>query len=327
VTEKFFASENYLDPDVGYLLGMIVGRGSFTESGDMRRLVIDFPYRALRARGIQSSYVQKTHLRIAVNQIRDRIQQLVEAVCDVDQTSTNVRFIMRFMHNSMTWRNLRFICGRFSTFRSSTVPERLFDAPIDIQREFVRGLADVCGFIRASNNYYGRHRVYFEIPARNWKLPVSLCNLLQVHLRVPVQTIQWNHPNTRISTRTDAMLTSREHQLKIFADAFRSIGFYVEYKQRILDELAQYNEQNCSTTHIYCNPNPEAHQRIRSKAKHPEENSDLIPRRIRGRHFDTYWQICAALGCEQCRQIEPNQRRFFEQNGEAVDSNVDDSDN
>lgn len=306
MTRKFLVTENYLDPDVSYLLGMIVGRGSFTESRGNRRLVINFPYRALRAGGVRDTFQQKIHLQLAVNQIRDRIQQLVEAAFDIDTTSKNVRFIMRFMYNSMTWRNLRLITEGFLSYRSSNVPRRLFDAPADMQREFVRGLADVCGFVRTSNNYHGRHRVYLEIPAQNWRLPISLCHLLQVSLNVPVQMIQWNHPNTRIPRRTNSRLTKREHQVKIFADAFRSIGFYVDYKQHILDELAEYNEDNFDATCHNCNPNPEVHRRVR-KPRHPEENCNLIPRRIRGRHFDAYWQICTALGCSQYSPVDPNQ--------------------
>ena len=37
---KSFASENYLDHDVAYLLGMITGRGSLTENGDERRVML-----------------------------------------------------------------------------------------------------------------------------------------------------------------------------------------------------------------------------------------------------------------------------------------------
>ena len=323
MTERFLASENYLDPDVGYLLGMIVGRGSFTESGENRRLVIDFPYSSLRAKGINAAYEQRTHLGLAVNQIRDRIEQLVEADCRIETTRTNVQFIMRFLRSSMTWRNLRFITTGFQNFRRSSVPDRLFDVHPDIQREFVRGLADVCGFVRASNNYTdGRHRVYIQVPAENWRLPISLCHLLQVHLKVPVQCIQWNHPNTRIPNKVKQKLTSREHQVKIFAEVFRQIGFYVDYKQTILEELADFNENTLSTEPKCCNPNPEAHS-IRKKRKHPEEKCELIPRKIRGKHFDAYWQICSALGCKQSRPIDPNQQRLFGQSGDAEDSNAE----
>jgi len=36
---------DYLDADVAYLVGMITARGTFHQDGDIRRLVIQFPYR------------------------------------------------------------------------------------------------------------------------------------------------------------------------------------------------------------------------------------------------------------------------------------------
>jgi len=252
-------------------------------------------------------------MKLAVNQIRERIQQLVGgAQLAVESTGEVTHFVMRFYTNTMTWRNLRLITEHSQTYRASTVPTRVYDAPIDIQREFVRGLADVCGFVRTSNvDQAGRHRVYIQVPPQNWVLPIDICRLLQESLRVPVQMIQWNHPNTRIPRVLDAKLTGREHQVKIFAQAFRDIGFHVDYKQEILEQLAIYNEEHFGACPGRCNPNPES-RRSTQKPSHPEENNPLIPESIRGQHFDSYWQICTALGCDQCRPHDPQQGRLFD---------------
>ena len=309
-TKGFLPSENYLDPDVAYLLGMMAGRGSLTEQGDNRRLVIEFPFRALRARGLSCSFDQRTHVQLAVGQIRDRIENLIDADFSTDTTDTNCRFILRFLRPTLTWRNLKYVTDGWRTFRGSTVPDRIYDAPLNYKKEFVRGIADVCGFVRASNHYRdGRHRVYLEIPAENWRLPIALCRLLQVDLDVPVQCIQWNHPNTRIPKATSAKLTKREHQVKVFAEAFLPIGFHVDYKQQILEELAAANSE-CNTPNR-CNPNPEAH-RTRRKPHHPEEQCRLIPKRLRGTHFDAYWQICLEMGCKQFCPIDPDQGELWD---------------
>ena len=47
-----------------------------------------------------------------------------------------------------------------------------------------------------------------------------------------------------------------------------------------------------------CNPNPEI-RRIKKKPKHPSQKSTILPAKLR-RHFDAYWEICLALGCDQC---------------------------
>lgn len=39
------------------------------------------------------------------------------------------------------------------------------------------------------------HRVYFEIP-QNWELVTDFCNLLK-SVDIPVQNIDWGHPNMR----------------------------------------------------------------------------------------------------------------------------------
>ena len=73
---------NYLDPDVAYLLGLIVGRGSITDSVENRRLIIDFPFRALQAKGTTKRYETKVHLNVAVNEIRNRIVTLHPSATD-----------------------------------------------------------------------------------------------------------------------------------------------------------------------------------------------------------------------------------------------------
>ena len=253
-------------------------------------------------------------IRLQTGEVLHRIEQLVEASCEIVATASNVQFVMRFMKNSMTWRNILLITEGCKSYRSSVVPQRIFDSPAEIQKEFVRGLVDVCGFVRMANAFHGRHRVYIEIPAQNWALPVSLCRLLQVKLGVPVQMIQWNHPNTRIPNDLSATLTAREHQVKIFADAFLPIGFYVRYKQEILEELSQENLRDYAEPRP-CNPNPDVHP-DRKKPKHPEEKSKLIPKCIRGKHFNSYWQICTALGCKQCRDAYPGQGKMFRKEDE-----------
>jgi len=306
-----------MDHDVAYLLGMVVGRGSLTESGDDRRLVIDFPYRALQAKGVREKFDQPKRLKLAVYSIRDRIEQLVEADFDTNITRSRCQFIIRFGRRNISWRNLLVITEGNMNFRSSVVPKRILKAPKEIKKEFMRGVADVCGFVRAANHFHGRHRVYLEIPVQNWKLPVSLCHLLQAHMGVPVQMIQWNHPNTRIPNQTDKKLTGREHQVKIFAEAFLGVGFYVEYKQRILEELAELNKDYSPPKR--CNPNPMVHQR-KKKRKHPEENSSLIAENIRGRHFDGYYEICAEMGCQQFRPIAPDREILFDADEEPHDA-------
>ena len=78
------------------------------------------------------------------------------------------------------------------------IPKDIFLASTDIKREFLIGLSDVTAHIGHGGEAYGyshAHRVFVEIPV-NWYLAVDICNLL-ADLGIPVQNIDWGHPNMR----------------------------------------------------------------------------------------------------------------------------------
>jgi len=184
------------------------------------------------------------------------------------------------------------------------------DAPQDLKLEFMRGVADAGGFIRDSNNYMGlKRRVYIEVNNRNWVLPIELCKILQQDLRVPVQLIQWGHPNTRTPGVQSGRSWAKEHQVKLFAEHFSKVGLYTDYKQKILDEFATADKDLDQTLPPFCNPNPRV-RRLQKKPKHRDESSNYLPARIRRKHFDAYWQICVDMGCQQC--VEVPQKELFE---------------
>lgn len=286
-------TENFLDEDVAYLLGLIVMRGELYDHGSERGITIEFPFKSLQVEG----YDQKVHLQLSVNRIRDRIQELVETFVRVEEVGNSFIFSVRFLQNPVTWRNLRYLLGNHRSYKDFRVPPNIMNAPRSIQVEFMRGVADVGGFIRDSNRYIDeRRRVYLEVHNRNWVLPIQLCALLQQKLDVPVQLVQWGHPNTR--EPKGGSHWSREHQVKVFAEAFESIGFGVEYKNETLRKFARQDRKRHGALHK-CNPNPEI-RRVKKKRKHPGENNATLPARLRGKHFNAYWQICLTMGCKQC---------------------------
>jgi hypothetical protein len=303
--------QNFLDLDTAYLLGLIVMRGTLVETGGDHRIVISFPSKSLLATGINLRYDQKKYLRLGANQIRDRLSELLAGDIQIKETRKDVQFIARFLGNNMVWRNLRYILGDYSSYKEFRVPQSIIGAPAEFKREFMRGIADAGGFIRDANNYMGgKRRVYLEVNNRNWILPVQLCQILQKDLSVPVQLIQWGHPNTRSPSVTLGTAWAKEHQIKIFAEHFLAVGFCIDYKQKILMEFAEADKLIGKTRlPPFCNPNPRV-RRISKKPTHPGESSDYIPQQIRGKHFDAYWQICLALGCQQCDDVA--QKQLFE---------------
>ncbi len=303
-------NQDYMDEDVAYLLGLILVRGTLTEDKDIKRLAIEFPYKSLEAKGISTSYNQKSALQLSANSIRDRINELLGVDLKVENMSGSVVLSAVFTKNTLAWRNLKLLLGDKSSYSEFELNPIFYEFEISIKKELVRGIADATGFIRPSNEYYGRHRIYLEINNANWYLPIQICKLLQ-EMGVGVQLIQWGHPNMREPGKTDVDAEksswAREHQIKIFAEEFESVGFYSPHKQKILEEFAEYNKNMFKKKHEECNP---LEKGIREpKPKHPCENHLKIPTEIRGRHFDGYWQICQGLGCMQGK---PSQQISFD---------------
>lgn len=98
----------------------------------------------------------------------------------------------------------------------------------------------------------------------------------------------------------------QEHQVRLFVEDFEKIGFYLDYKQKILSKFVKVNKKNFKDRTEQCFP---LHRKTRGMhKKHPEENSEKLPEKIRGKHFDSYTQICKEMGCE--RWIDKNQLKL-----------------
>ncbi|RLG16978.1 hypothetical protein DRN63_03510 [Nanoarchaeota archaeon] len=295
-------SIDYLDVDVAYLLGLLVARGEFSESGGVKRIVIEFPFRNLEVEGIKEKIVQKDQILLSLRKVTRRINELTDMNVREEEREQAVYLIMETMKNTMFIRNLKALLKGKRSHYEFEIPEEIFQSTTDIQKEFLRGYADVAGSARwANRNKWGRCRVYLDILNPNWRLPVELCHLIQDFLRIPIDTITYGHPNIRDPNlveykkgREDAW--AREHQIKIFAEEFERIGFYMSHKQKVLQELAEYNRSRRFRKAKFCNPPKKVRS---SKPPHPGENSEKLPRELRGRHFDAYWQVCAALGCRR----------------------------
>lgn len=285
--------DDYIDGDVSYLLGLIIGRGTIIDGNADRRLLIEFPYTSLQVQGITSTFDQETSIRLGLDDIRERLLDLLDTDISIIRKDNGVDFLARFQRPSMIWRNILYITGGQTSYPFFTVPEIFYhpDVPVDWKREFVRGYADVAGNIRHANRYVdGRHRVRLDVLnyPTNWEVPVQLCLLLQEQLDVPVQLITYGHPNLGRGFR--------EHQINVFARAFLRVGFSFDHKQKILEEFAENDETNLP--HATYEPCPGVRRVTKNKPSDPDENNvDKLDPRLVGNHFDSYWQICKALGC------------------------------
>lgn len=301
----FVTPDDYIDADVAYLLGLLVARGQFHEDGDVRRLIINFPYRLFEARppaGSKLKFHIPTQMRLCLDDARNRINELLEVNVSIVLNRRNTQLLAVFTKNTMAWRNLRTLLDGKSSFEEFQVPKVVFDAAREIQLEFARGFADASATPSHSDHVqYGKgspklQRIVLQVSHKNWFLPIQICRLMQVHLDVPVQHILWGHPNMRDPQKKGAQW-AKEHRIRIYAEDFLPVGFHFRFKQQILEEMAEWNRRQRVGGGRKCNPL--ARHRIKKKAHHGEEKSKSLPSSLRGKHFDAYFQICLALGCQQ----------------------------
>ena len=283
---------DYIDADVAYLLGLITGRGRISESGGIRQITIDFPYQALHVEGTSGSYDADTSIRLGLQQIQERLLELTGADITITSKDNSITLVLRFFRNTMVWRNILMHTQERTGYEHFLVPQIFFspDVPMDWKREYIKGFADVAGNIRHANRYVnGAHRVRLDILnyQTNWEMPVQLCTVLEEHLAVPVQLITWGHPNMGRDFR--------EHQLNIFAVPFGEIGFSLPHKQTILEEFIEHDQEHYPT--LDYSPCVGRKKLRTKKPRDQRESDDRLDDRLKGKHFNAYWQICKKLGC------------------------------
>lgn len=309
--------------ELAYLLGMITGKGAIGRDNSQTDIIIEIPHKNLISEGMDA--------RLSVKASLDDIRNILEPLIDTRLLSTQIenKTVLKFTKNNEDFliREVNRHFRRLSSCKDFRIPKEIFDSPSDIKREFMIGLADVTAHIRSSNSAYGiayNHRTYIEIPV-NWFLVVDIGNLLY-DLDVPIHTIDWGHPNMRDPQLKDynngkPNVWFREHQVKIFADEFERVGFRIDHKMRALRKLSETNRVEwdksvrAKISHARSESQKEkfrgklghievAHHKYywetrevrKPKPAHPMENSDKIPEAIRGRHFDSWKEICEALG-------------------------------
>ena len=278
---------------------MIVARGSFHQDGDVWRLVIQFPYRHDAMTPIPGSEIKtdrETGLRLSLDSIRARISELLEVNLTVERKTHEVSLFAVFPRETIGWRDLRFITGGKPNYLEFEVPEIIFDSDSDIQREFLRGIADTSSEPSyADRDQSQRQRIVIQVQFGNWILPIQLCKLLQEHLNIPVSNILWGHPNLRAPGGGGGW--TKETRIRIFAEVFEPIGFYFEYKRQIFEEMVRFNRNRGYLRPKVCNPKT---KKLRGrKPRHEDECSERLPESLRGKHFNSYYKICKALGCKQ----------------------------
>ena len=293
-----------MNTEMAYLLGMITGNGEIQREKTTTTISIDIPHKRLETEFQKDVGI---YVKASITDIRLILEPLLGTSLKFTQnpnisilsfTKPNEEYLMREL--------MRYI-GYATSSNNIRISPEIFDFTLDERKQFVKGFADVTGYIRRSNYAFTEpnYRVYFEIP-HNWELFIDFANLLK-SIDIPVQNIDWAHPNMRDGNlkkynegNPDFLLYL--HQIKVWALEYQSIGFAVLHKQEALDYFAEKqkinieverNKKPSDVTHRYY---WEIISRNKEKPIHPGENDTFIPERIRGNHYNSWTAIAKDLG-------------------------------
>ncbi len=290
-----------MNTEMAYLIGMILGNGEIQQGNNETTVTIDIPHKNLYTDDQKDVQI---YVKASIVDIRSIIEPLLgtDLVCTQDRRSTKLSF--RKPNAEYVMRQILHYIGNGSKHHYMEMNTELFNITTDQKKSLLRGIADVTGYIRKSNRAYGQtghHRVYIEIPG-NWKLVIDIANLLK-GINIPIHNIDFGHPNFRDSNLKEynkgkLLYWKKEHQIKIYANEFLSIGFNIKHKQEALEkysaELLEY--LSSAETHRFYWEKP---IRKRIKPKHPGENDDSLPVEIRGKHYESWTHLAKDLGYEK----------------------------
>lgn len=67
---------DFLTPDISYLLGLITGSGEIQYSQEIKKIIIDFEYKALQSKAISKVFDQKLHIQTSLDSVVIRLQNM-----------------------------------------------------------------------------------------------------------------------------------------------------------------------------------------------------------------------------------------------------------
>jgi hypothetical protein len=288
-----------MNAEMAYLLGMICGNGEIQRGKTETTILVEIPHKKLETDGFSNIDV---YVKASMEDIRKNLA-LISAGINFTQNKSVAMLSFSKTNTDYLIREILKLIGNATSHDNMRIHSDVFDFTQDEKTSFLGGLADVTGYIRKSNRYrglLGQHRVYIEVP-NNWELVVDLCNLLK-SINIPVQTIDWAHPNMRDSNvrKYNAGYKNfwkKEHQIKIWANEFLPIGFRILHKQQALENYAQELLRTKLKTHRYYWESKQKNKKV--KPSHPCENDVAIPVKIRGKHYNSWKEIAEELGYDK----------------------------
>lgn len=296
-----------MNNEMAYLLGMICGNGEVKRDGNNTTISVEIPHKVIKTGEFHDIPL---YVRASISNIRNILEPLISNGILSTQSRNATTLYFTKPNSDYLIREILRYTGTGTSHTNMRIHADIFNFSYDERRLFLKGFSDTTAYIRRSNAERGieyMHRVYIEIP-QNWYMVVDICNLLK-SIDIPVQNIDWAHPNIR-----DGKLTKynqgypnfwkKEHQIKIYANEFEKIGFGIEHKNIALNTYAQelktafsiHGQQAENRTHKYY---WETRTVNKNKPIHPGEIDEFIPIEVRGKHYNSWKHLAKDLGYDK----------------------------
>ena len=287
-----------MNVEMAYLLGMIFGNGEIQQGTSETKITIDIPHKNLYTDDMKEA---KVYVKASLLDIQTILEPLLGQHLITTQTNRSTKITFTKPNEEYVMREILRLIGSGTHHSTMKMNDELFAMTTDEKKALLRGIADVTAYIRKSNIAYGQdgaHRVYIEIPG-NWYMVIDIANMLKA-VDIPVQTIDFGHPNFRDGdlkkyNEGKKYFWKKEHQIKIFANEFLPIGFNISHKQAALEKYAEELLEfiDPKKTHLFYWEKP---VRRKNRPVHPCENDEVLPAEIRGKHFESWTDLARILG-------------------------------
>ena len=292
-----------MNSEMAYMLGMICGNGQIQRGASETTVSIEIPHKKLQTEDMNDVTI---YVKASLTDIRGVLEPLIGSGISFIQNKTVTVLSFSKPNSDYLIREILRFTGSAVSHENMRIHEDVFSFSASEKKQFLRGFCDVTGYIRRSNYFIDsyKHRVYIEIP-QNWYMVVDICNLLK-SIDIPVQNIDWGHPNMRDGNlkkynEGKLMFWKKEHQIKIFANEFLPIGFGVIHKNKALTDFANelvdgFKKNGVEASDITHRFYWDFDGKRKIKPPHPCEDDTFIPAEIRGNHYDSWKEIARDLG-------------------------------
>lgn len=320
---------NIINENEAYLLGLLYGKGSIVPVDDGIILKFRVKFRrptdmSVRADNIHTNNADRDYVESLKSKLTNDFSSIIRIL-----TSTwliNSTIDLPNSYNASDW-NMKEIVITSEVISNNFIRlkeilnvdvldnECLKKFPFHLKMEnnkpialsFIQGICDSCSLVpnEASSGYGGDGtcRIQLEPSQERWELPIGICRLFQIGLEIPVNNINWGHPQIRHSWK------HQNHQFRVsMKNIPKEIELYrLTYKKEEYDNLYQRRSVEFEAGEM-CPYSKRVQEKeiIKLYKKNTEDlNSDLLDSRLKGIDVDVSGKksicICKLLGCEQCK--------------------------